>query len=122
MISKFALTRNPFILACVLFAAVGTSSMAAGSAAPHVDRSQPTNVVYPTGAQSAGEEGTVIVNVFVNSNGKPSRFGIVKSSGFSDLDNSALETVMNWHYVPALRDGDTVGDWTQVDVVYKLPN
>jgi TonB family protein len=121
MTKNFNRTRTSLLLAFAMVAGAGTCAMAAGGAMPHVDRSQPTEVVYPTGAQSAGEEGTVIVNVFVGPNGKASRFSVAKSSGFDDLDNAALETVMSWHYVPALRDGDTVADWAQVNVVYKLP-
>jgi periplasmic protein TonB len=120
MIKELVGLRAGFLFACALMAVAGTSAMAADGA-PHVDRSQPTEVVYPTSAQTAGEEGTVIINVYVDSSGKPSRYGIAKSSGFADLDNAALETVMNWHYVPAQRGGDTVADWAQVDVVYKLP-
>ena len=112
--------RAIFLLGCALMAAAGTCAMAAGDTSPRVDRSQPTDVVYPTTAQNAGEEGTVIVNVFVDSSGKPSRYGIAKSSGCADLDIAALETVLNWHYVPAQRGGDTVADWAQVNVVYKL--
>jgi len=112
--------RAPLILAIVLLGA--TPVLAADATPARVDSSQPTAIVYPPTAQVAGEQGTVIVDVFVGTNGKVSRYAIAKSSGFDDLDNAALESVMNWHYVPASRDGDTVGDWAQVNVVYKLPN
>ncbi|MFL5237495.1 MAG: hypothetical protein ACJ8EL_07805 [Rhizomicrobium sp.] len=32
----------------------------------------------------------------------------------------AIETAMNWHYLPAIRDGATTDDWALVQVVYKL--
>ena len=93
----------------------------AADAPPRVDTSQPTAVIYPTSSQRSGEEGTVVVRVYVASSGRPSRAAVARSSGFADLDNAAVETAMNWRYVPAIHDGDTASDWATVQVVYKLP-
>jgi TonB family protein len=89
--------------------------------APKVDTTKPTAVVYPASAQRAGEEGTVILKVHVVESGNPVQVSMAKSSGFVDLDNAAIETVMNWHYVPAIRGGAIADDWALVQVVYKLP-
>jgi TonB family protein len=86
-----------------------------------VDTSKPTPVVYPMAAQRAGEEGTVVVNVFVTQSGTPQRFDVAKSSGYPDLDDAAVATALNWKYVPAFRNGDSVSEWAAVQVVYKLP-
>jgi protein TonB len=104
-------------------AALALSGFAASAAdvAPKVDTSQPTPVVYPTTAQRAGEEGTVLLNVYVTYTGKPQKIDIAKSSGYRELDNAAVETAANWHYVPALHDGDTASDWASVQVVYRMP-
>jgi len=101
--------------------AIGLASPASADAPPRVDTSQPTTVVYPEPAQRAGEEGTVMVRVYVNTSGRPLRASIAQSSGFVDLDNAAVETAMNWRYVPAIHGGDTTSDWATVQVVYKLP-
>ena len=92
-----------------------------GDHAPKVDTSQPTPVVYPAAAQTAGEEGTVILRVYVEQSGHPVRVGVGQSSGFEDLDTAAVETAANWHYVPAVMDGETTGDWAQVRIDYRLP-
>jgi TonB family protein len=89
--------------------------------APKVDTTKPTAVVYPASAQRAGEEGTVVLKVHVVESGTPDQVSMAKSSGFVDLDNAAIETVMNWHYVPAVRSGAITDDWALVQVVYKLP-
>jgi periplasmic protein TonB len=89
--------------------------------APKVDTSEPTPVVYPKEAQRAGEEGTVLLNVYVTWSGKPQKIDVAASSGYRDLDNAAVETAANWRYVPALHDGDTASDWASVQVVYRLP-
>lgn len=104
-------------------AAMAASSLVAQAQemAAKVDTSKPTPVVYPMAAQRAGEEGTVVVNVFVTQSGKPQRFNVAKSSGYPDLDDAAVATALNWKYVPAFRDGDSVADWAAVQVVYKLP-
>jgi len=104
-------------------AALAMSGFAASAAnvAPKVDTSQPTPVVYPTTAQRAGEEGTVLLNVYVTYTGKPQKIDIAKSSGYRELDDAAVETAANWHYVPALHDGDTASDWASVQVVYRMP-
>ena len=88
---------------------------------PKVDNTKPTAVVYPQTAQVAGEEGIVVLNVHVSDSGKPLNVAMSKSSGFTDLDNAAIETVMNWRFVPAIRGGSTTDDWALVQIVYKLP-
>lgn len=105
------------------FVAAGLLSVSAIAAdsGPKVDTSKPTPVIYPQTSQVAGEEGVVIMNVYVTSHGKPQQVDVAKSSGYADLDNAAVETALNWHYVPAIRDGDTVPAWAAVQVVYKLP-
>ena len=93
----------------------------AANAAPHVDLAQPHVQDYPDAAQLNGEEGSVLVNVYVRTNGRPSKIKVAQSSGFPDLDNAAVESVLNWRFVPAMHDGDPVGDWAAVKVVYQLP-
>jgi TonB family protein len=107
----------------VAIAALALSGFAASAAnvTPKVDTSQPTPVVYPEEAQRAGEEGTVLVSVLVATDGRPEKIGLAKSSGYPDLDNAAVQTAANWHYVPALHNGDAASEWTTVQVVYRLP-
>jgi TonB family protein len=105
----------------IVAAAFLSASAMAADAGPKVDTSRPTPVIYPVSAQQAGEEGTVVVNVYVNGSGAAKKIAVAKSSGYTDLDTAAVETALNWHYVPAVRGGDTVSDWAAVQVVYKLP-
>jgi len=100
---------------------LGFTHTAFADSTPKVDTSSPTPVVYPKGAQSSGEQGTVVLSVYVSSRGKPILANVARTSGFPDLDNAAIETVMNWHYVPAVHGGDTASDWATAQVVYKLP-
>lgn len=97
------------------------SAVSAMNAPARVDLTRPHTQLYPESAQANGEEGTVLVNVYVTTNGKAAKYNLAQSSGFGDLDSAALESVLNWRFVPATRDGDTVADWLIVKLVYHLP-
>jgi TonB family protein len=88
---------------------------------PKVDTSHPTPVVYPKDSQVRGEEGTVVLAIDVSDSGQPRRIRLLKSSGYSGLDNAAMETAFNWHYLPAIHGGDTREDWATVQIKYALP-
>jgi|SRR5579871_1384064 len=88
---------------------------------PRVDMTQPRPQQYPDSAQLNGEQGTVLVSVLVRPNGRVAKYRLAQSSGFPDLDTAALESVLNWRFIPAERDGDVVSDWTTVRVLYQLP-
>jgi protein TonB len=116
-------TNIRWILGISAAIAVGaTSSAALADSAPKVDRSRPTVVIYPPASQARGEEGTVMLNVLVTTSGRAAMIDISKSSGFDDLDDAAVETAANWHYTPAVDDGDFVQKWTAVQITYKLPD
>lgn len=96
-------------------------TLAATKTGPHVDLTQPHTQLYPQSAQVSGEQGTVVVQVYVRPDGKVAKYNVAQSSGFGDLDDAALESVLNWRFVPAIWDGEPVSDWTIVKVVYQLP-
>jgi periplasmic protein TonB len=108
------------IVSCA--ALLGPGAAQAGNMPAHVDSTQPNaEPLYPDSARAADEQGTVLIDVLVRSSGRPTKFHVAQSSGYGDLDAAAVQTVLNWRYVPAMRDGNTVSDWTTVKVVYQLP-
>lgn len=108
-----------FASCAAAFAAVAAPS---SDTLPRVDTSLPhPQPPYPDSAQINGEEGTVQLDVLVRPNGHATRVRVSKSSGFEDLDTAAVQGVLNWHYIPAIKDGDTVSDWTSVRVEFALP-
>ena len=110
--------RYTAIFAGMLFA-IGTASAAT---VPHVDMSKPHNQPpYPSAAQVNGEEGTVELSVLVSPRGRVRNVRVVKTSGYADLDNAAVEGVMGWRFVAAVEGSDTVSAWTTVRIVYQLP-
>jgi TonB family protein len=97
------------------------AAVSAMDAPPRVDATQPHTQLYPESAQASGEQGTVLVDVYVRPNGQIGKYALAQSSGYGDLDNAALQSVLNWRFIPARRNGDTVPDWTIVKIVYQLP-
>lgn len=77
-------------------------------------------LIYPALSRQNGEQGKVLVRVFVNENGKAEKVTLKKSSGYEQLDDSALETVKNWQFVPAHRGAEAVSAWVVVPISFSL--
>ncbi len=75
---------------------------------------------YPDLAQRQGWEGTVVLNVHVLANGRPSAVEIKESSGHKMLDDSALQTVKRWRFVPAKRGDVATDSWVEVPIDFRL--
>lgn len=60
---------------------------------------------YPPISRRMNEQGSTVVRVLIGADGLPQRAEIAKSSGFSRLDDAAVNTVMRWRYVPGKRGG-----------------
>ena len=63
---------------------------------------------YPAISRRMGEEGLVVLSVYILADGTVGEVSIHKSSGFRRLDESALKTVRRWRYAPAKRHGKPV--------------
>ncbi len=109
--------------ALALLLVLGSASTCLADSPARVDRSRPTPApAYPDTAQVAGEQGDVLLDVYVTSGGHPRKFRVNQSSGYPDLDNAAAEAVASWQFVPAVQDGDTVSAWTTVKIHFELPH
>ncbi len=113
---------SSFLGTALLIVGVVIPFMAQAADTPaHVDTSANTATYYPASSQNAGEEGSVVLSVNVDARGLPSRIKVAQSSGYADLDVAAIETALNWHYLPATHDGDPHPDQIAVRVEYRLP-
>lgn len=61
---------------------------------------------YPSMARRLGQEGTVVLEVVVSTEGLAKSVRIQESSGHELLDQAALQAISKWKFVPAKR-GDT---------------
>jgi protein TonB len=75
---------------------------------------------YPTMSREMGEEGRVVLRVFVNERGQPEEVQVRASSGFNRLDDAAKNTVRQWKFVPAKRGDTAVGAWVLVPISFSL--
>lgn len=85
--------------------------------ADYLDNPSPA---YPRLSRRSGEEGRVLLRVQVDNNGLPTQITLHQSSGFSRLDESAMETVRQWKFVPARKGGQTVEAWVIVPIQFSL--
>lgn len=75
---------------------------------------------YPTRSRRLGEEGKVLLRVFVKADGSPGEVEVYRRSGFPRLDTAAIEAVRQWRFVPARQGTEQVGAWVLVPVAFSL--
>lgn len=76
--------------------------------------------VYPALSRRIGEEGRVVLRVFVDASGRANQVEINTSSGSPRLDQSAQDTVARWKFFPAQRGAEAIGAWVLVPIVFNL--
>ena len=64
--------------------------------------------VYPSISRRMGEEGKLVLRVELDEKGRVDKARVATSSGYSRLDNAALETVRKWRCKPSTREGQAV--------------
>ena len=75
---------------------------------------------YPRISRRNGEQGTVIVRVFISTQGTPDKAEVRTSSGFARLHQAALEAVQRWRFVPGRRNGTPEAMWFNIPVRFVL--
>ena len=75
---------------------------------------------YPPLSKRLNEQGKVIVRAFIEVNGTASKAEIRTSSGFERLDQTALQTVLKWRYVPGKRAGTPEAMWFNIPINFVL--
>ena len=75
---------------------------------------------YPAMSRRLGEEGRVEVEVQVQADGTPSKVSLKRSSGYSRLDEAALEAIKRWKFNPARRGGEAVAGAVIVPMPFVL--
>lgn len=75
---------------------------------------------YPSASKRMGEQGLVIVRTLIGTDGTAQRAEVRTSSGFERLDKVAVETVLQWRYVPGKRNGEPEAMWFDVPIHFQL--
>lgn len=75
---------------------------------------------YPPMARRKGEQGRVLLQVLVSENGKAEKVQIDTGSGYSSLDQAALQAVSKWSFIPAKKGNRPVSAYVIVPVRFSL--
>ena len=76
--------------------------------------------VYPRSARRKGREGRVTLDVRVSPEGKVVDATVVASSGFADLDHSALDAASSARFAPATQDDTPIEGCVRLTFDFKL--
>jgi len=75
---------------------------------------------YPGLARKRGLQGTVILQVLVNKEGRVDDLKIDASSNFSMLDRAAVKAVRKWSFEPGKKGEERISMWVKVPVTFQL--
>lgn len=87
------------------------------SSAAYLNNPRPS---YPSISRRMGEQGKVMLRVFVNAQGQPEQIQIQQSSGFDRLDKAAVDAVRRWKFTPGSRNGVAEAMWNIVPINFVL--
>lgn len=85
--------------------------------ASYLNNPQP---VYPMLARRMGWRGKVILNVEVLADGRCGGIRVFQSSGHRILDDTALDSVRNWRFIPARHAGKATSQWFKIPINFSL--
>jgi protein TonB len=75
---------------------------------------------YPRISKQRAEQGKVVVNVYIGTDGIAQKVEIKTSSGYERLDQAALTTARAWRYIPGKRGGVPEAMWFSVPINFVL--
>ena len=100
----------------------GSGKGGSGFSGPYTDAGFFSNPKppYPAVSRRMSEEGTVLLSVHIQADGRVDEVKLKRSSGFPRLDDSAMKTVRHWRYVPAKRNGKPIPYWYAQPIRFSL--
>ncbi len=75
---------------------------------------------YPLIARRRGFQGTVVLEVLVDRNGRVGDLRVFNSSGYKALDIAAVKSVSEWIFRPAIKGNENIEMWVRVPVCFQL--
>jgi protein TonB len=76
--------------------------------------------IYPESARHKGQEGTVLLRVLVDDEGRAKSVEINQSSGDDSLDRAARDAIQRWRFIPARHGEKAVESWIRIPVDFRL--
>lgn len=75
---------------------------------------------YPEKARLRRQQGSVLLQVRVKTNGLPRQVHLIRSSGYPLLDQTAMTTVRRWRFVPGRRGSTVVEANVEVPITFRI--
>ena len=101
-------------------AAPASTAQARGSSSEPRFRVPPSAPEYPKASRMRRQEGTVLLEVKLGTQGEQLQVVLLKSSGFPLLDRSALKAVKGWQFLPQEINGQGVRHVVRIPVRFEL--
>lgn len=101
-------------------AAPTSAAQARGSSSEPRFRVPPSAPEYPKASRMRRQEGTVLLEVKLGTQGEQLQVVLLKSSGFPLLDRSALKAVKGWQFLPQEINGQGVSHVVRIPVRFEL--
>ena len=76
--------------------------------------------LYPKISRKRKEQGTVLLLLLVSKLGQVESIQIKRSSGFSRLDQAALQAVKQWRFTAASQNGQAIDYWYEMPINFSL--
>ena len=76
--------------------------------------------VYPESARRAGVQGTTMLRIHIETDGRVSDVSVARSAGHQALDEAAADAVRRWRFEPALNATGPVSMWAVVPVEFRI--
>lgn len=76
--------------------------------------------LYPKISRKRKEQGTVLLLLLVSKLGHVESIQIKRSSGFSRLDQAALQAVKQWRFTAASQNGQAIDYWYEMPINFSL--
>ncbi len=115
----FCMTALALLAGCVQSPATRTASAPAQPQQPPQQDCAPP--VYPQEALQARMSGVSMMAFLVGSDGTVRESRLLKSSGYTILDQAAEAALRLCRFKPALKNGHTVAAWQPVQYAWSLP-
>jgi protein TonB len=75
---------------------------------------------YPGLAARLGEQGTVVLRMYIGADGRVTYVEVLQSSGYARLDNTAQAALEKWRFTPAMENGRPVESAQDLPVHFRL--
>jgi len=76
--------------------------------------------VYPESARRAGIQGTTLLRIYIERDGRVGDVSVQRSAGHQALDEAAADAVRRWRFEPALNSTGPVSIWALVPVEFRI--